>query len=138
MPAARYLLDTSVFCQPLKKRRHEAALKKWDSIGDQAFSISIVSIAEVEWGLHKLAVPRLWSLFNEILRDRLPVLATDLPVWSEFSRAKAAQALLGRPVPDLDLLIAATAMAKDLTVATLNPRHFVLVQGLKVEDWSDT
>jgi toxin FitB len=138
MPAARYLLDTSVFCQPLKKRPHQGAIKRWDSLGDQVFFISIVTIAEVEWGLHKLAVPRLWSLFAEILRNRLPVLPADLPVWSEFSRAKATQALLGRPVPDLDLLIAATAMAKELTVATLNPRHFGLVQGLKVEDWSDT
>lgn len=49
---------------------------------------------------------------------------------------KARQQRIGATVDDFDLAIAATAMTHDLTVATLNAKHFKLVQGLKWEDWS--
>jgi tRNA(fMet)-specific endonuclease VapC len=42
----------------------------------------------------------------------------------------------GKRVPDLDLLIAATAQTHDLIVATVNVRHFSLIPDLPVEDWS--
>jgi predicted nucleic acid-binding protein len=34
------------------------------------------------------------------------------------------------------LLIAATAKAHSFILATLNPRHFIGIEGLAVEDWS--
>jgi hypothetical protein len=37
---------------------------------------------------------------------------------------------------ELDLLIAATARASGLVVATLNVRHFQGMEGVAVEDWS--
>jgi len=39
-------------------------------------------------------------------------------------------------VNPLDLLIAVTAKAKGLILATLNIRHFNIIPGLAVEDWS--
>ena len=42
----------------------------------------------------------------------------------------------GQRVPDLDLLIAATATTHGLTVATLNMKHFSRIPDLAVEDWS--
>ncbi len=42
----------------------------------------------------------------------------------------------GKRVPDLDLLIAATAQTHHLIVATVNVRHFSLTPDLPVEDWS--
>lgn len=43
---------------------------------------------------------------------------------------------MGRPIGPNDLLIAATARAKDLTVVTSNTREFHRVVGLRVEDWA--
>jgi predicted nucleic acid-binding protein len=42
----------------------------------------------------------------------------------------------GKPRPVVDLLIAATAKASRLVVATLNVRHFERLEGVAVEDWS--
>jgi predicted nucleic acid-binding protein len=42
----------------------------------------------------------------------------------------------GVPVADMDLLIAATAKAHNLVVATLNTNDFHAIQGITVEDWS--
>ena len=36
----------------------------------------------------------------------------------------------------VDRMIAATALANDLTLATLNPRDFRNIPGLTIEDWS--
>jgi predicted nucleic acid-binding protein len=49
---------------------------------------------------------------------------------------KARQEALGRPVPDLDLLIAASAVQHGLTLSTLDTNHFALIEALRWEDWS--
>jgi tRNA(fMet)-specific endonuclease VapC len=41
----------------------------------------------------------------------------------------------GTPLPEPDLRIAATALARSLTVATGNIRHFARIPGLNVENW---
>ena len=41
----------------------------------------------------------------------------------------------GQPIGERDLLIAATARSRRLTVVTHNVREFSRVSGLKVEDW---
>ena len=49
---------------------------------------------------------------------------------------KAAQELSGKPVNNLDLLIAATCVRYELTLATLNARYFRQIKDLQFEDWS--
>ena len=43
----------------------------------------------------------------------------------------------GRSLPVIDALIAATAIAGDLTLVTRNTRHFELVPQLELENWVD-
>jgi predicted nucleic acid-binding protein len=43
---------------------------------------------------------------------------------------------MGRPVADLDLLIAACAVRYGLGVATLNAKNFSNIEGLRWLDWS--
>jgi tRNA(fMet)-specific endonuclease VapC len=42
----------------------------------------------------------------------------------------------GQPVDDIDLLIAATAVAGDFVLVTQNTKHFERIAGLSVVDWS--
>lgn len=131
-----YLLDTSVYSQPLRRKANPAVIHRWQQVGDADCAISIVSAAEVEWGLHKLSSPSTWTRYELLLKPRLSVFPTDSSVWNQFARLKAAQMSEGHPVGDLDLLIAATAFTHGLIVATCNVRHFALVKGLRHEDWS--
>ena len=93
-------------------------------------------MAEIEWGLHKLGNARLWAGYRRDVLPSLRVVATDAGVWQEWSRMKARQEASGRRVDDFDLLIAASASWQGLTLATLNARHFSLIEGLNWEDWS--
>ena len=133
---ARYLLDTSVYSQPLRNKPLLASLERWQAVGDATCRVSAVSVAELEFGLHLEDRPGRWEKYEALLRGRLEVLATDSAVWQEFARRKARQQILGRVVADLDLLIAASAAHHGLVVATLNSKDFRIIEGIASEDWS--
>jgi tRNA(fMet)-specific endonuclease VapC len=48
---------------------------------------------------------------------------------------RASLSAAGRPIGPNDLLIAATALAHNLTLVTHDLREFSRITGLKVEDW---
>lgn len=132
----RYLLDTSVYSQPLKRRHVLPALERWQEVGDDHCSISRATVAEVEGGLHYENSERRWQSYRDDLQGTVKILPTDDAVWTAFAKMRAAQAKIGQPVTPLDLLIAATAKVHDLTVATLNARDFSRIQGILWEDWN--
>lgn len=131
-----YLLDTSVFSQPLRRNPVESTLQRWQEAGDSSCCVSAVSIGEVEWGLHAEDRPARWSKYRALLENRLKVVETTSETWRLFGRLKARQQTLGEPVSDLDLLIAAAAKQTNRTVATLNRRDFSRIESISWEDWS--
>lgn len=131
----RWLLDTSIYSQPLKRKPVSAILKRWAQEGDHDCAICDVVRAEVEWGLHRENLDRRWITYRRDLEGRLPVLPVSPAIWSRYAIIRARQDALGRPIGDLDLLIAATAVEHDLTLATINTRHFSQIEGLRWADW---
>lgn len=132
-----YLLDTSVYSQPLRRRPVMAALSRWREAGDERCGISLVSVAEVEFGLHLEGRVERHERYRELLVGRLEMIPTDERVWQDFAKRKARQQILGLPVSDLDLLIACCAVCHGLTVVTLNARDFSRIEGCAWEDWSE-
>lgn len=134
--ALRYLLDTSVYCQPIRPRPLAACQNRWQHHGDHRLAVPVVAVAELEYGLFLKDSDRLWSAYRSILKDRLPIFDFDPSSASIFAELKARQRRVGETIDDFDLTIAAIAVAHDLTVVTLNYRHFRSIQGLRWEDWS--
>lgn len=132
----RYLLDTSVYSQPIRNKPLHAALTRWQQASDTQCAIAAVTLAEIEWGLHYEDNATRWRKYTALLENRLTCLSTSDAVWSLFAKMKARQRRIGESVSDLDLLIAATARAHNLTVATLNMKDFSRIEGLAWEDWS--
>lgn len=133
----RYLLDTSVFSQPIRPLPLPACQKRWQHYGDAKLAVPTMAIAEIEYGLFLKNSDKLWTAYRSILKDRLATFDFTASVASVFGEMKSRQAQLGEPVDDFDLAIAATAVAHDLIVATLNTRHFKLIENLRWEDWSE-
>lgn len=132
----KWLLDTSVYSQPLRRQPIKRALEKWRDAGDSNCAISGVTLGEIHWGLHAAANDRLWDGYHALIADRLSILETSNSIWKKFAEMKARQNALGQPVSDLDLLIAATAAHHRLTIATLNHQDFSRIEGISWEDWS--
>ena len=65
----------------------------------------------------------------------LDVIEIDFQVALRFGELRAPFLDAGKPMPDMDMLIAATALVHDLTLATHNTNDFQPVDGLSVVDW---
>jgi len=131
-----HLLDTSVYCQPIKPNPLPSVERRWRALGDDALTISVIGEAEMLYGLELKQSANLNSLYERLLKNRLQALSVDTAVARTFSQIKVACRKKGFSASDFDFLIAATAKAHGLILATLNIRHFSGIEGLAVEDWS--
>lgn len=135
MKSLTHLLDTSVYSQRLRPQPHPRVVERWQMLGDHRLAISAVCEAELLYGLEKRGSHRLWQEYHAALENSLTLLPLDLSVARIFARIKAQTETQGEPRADFDLLIAATALAHGLILATGNKKHFDGIPGLVVEDW---
>jgi len=96
--------------------------------------------AEIQYGLARLPAQSRGSrlLRAEYTRWRSTLRWLD---WGEeasaiFGEQKARLEIRGVRIEDMDLAVAAIAMARGFGVATCNSRHFGRVEGLPVQDWT--
>jgi predicted nucleic acid-binding protein len=134
--AITHLLDTSVYSQPLRKHPLEAVQRRWIGLGDDRLCSSMICEAELLFGLELRSSKRLWKAYEAILHGRLPILEVDLDVARSYATLATRMRKRGMTRSPFDLLIAATAHARGLTLATCNYKDFAPIEGLAVEDWS--
>jgi tRNA(fMet)-specific endonuclease VapC len=98
-------------------------------------SMSVVTLGELlTWALRANAPPQRMRALQALLAD-VNLLDVTGNVAEVFGRVRAELMDIGRPAPEMDLLIAATAMVHGLTVVTHNTRDFLGIPGLRVVDW---
>ena len=121
----RYLVDTNVISDARLKR--SLALMAW--IRDQDIDdlgVSAITVLELERGVRRVerkdpagARPlRLW-----LDEDALSMVSAVIPVDERVART-AAVLHVPDPMPEMDALIAATAIVHDLTLVTRNIKDF--------------
>ncbi|HID18704.1 TPA: type II toxin-antitoxin system VapC family toxin [Candidatus Bathyarchaeota archaeon] len=108
------LLDTSVILDLLRKKRYEAG------------SISVITLIEILGGI---GVEKRAKV-KELLEESFTVLSLDNKVIEVYCMLRDK----GVPIPDADLLIAATALSRNLPIKTKD-QHFKKVKkfGLKLQ-----
>lgn len=129
-----YLLDTDTF-SALVRQRSVAALDRLLAVASGQVMMSVVSIAEVHFGLalkpqHARVLARVEALSR--LVQALPLGVNVVP---HYAGARATLQRLGTPIGSNDLWLAAHALAENLTLVTNNERAFRRVPGLRVENW---
>lgn len=98
--------------------------------------ISAVTASELLHGVHRARTSgqrHRRQAFVEGLLTQLPVTSFDLTVARVHASLWAELARRGITVGERDLMIAATAIAKDYAVATRDKRSFSEIQGLSVQ-----
>ncbi len=101
----------------------------------EELAISAVTAAELLHGLYRAtnaAQRHRRQAFVETLLAEIPVLPFDLTVARVHASLWAELAKRGASVGERDLMIGATALAKDYAVATRDERSFPKIPGLKV------
>ena len=97
--------------------------------------ISVITEAELRFGVARLPRAAKLGLIVEEFLKRLEAVAWDSSAAQYYARLRAALEANGEPMGNMDLMIAAQALAMDATLVT-HDRVFRKVKGLKIEDWS--
>jgi len=128
-----FLVDTDVCSGHLKGNR---AVNNRFLQYTGGLHVSAVTLGELyTWALRANAPPRRLQALEELLYD-MTVLDVTPDVARKFGEVRAALMDRGLPPPDMDLLIAVTALVHDLTVVTHNTADFANVPGLRLADWT--
>lgn len=131
--ALRYLLDTNVLSELIRHPRAKAA-QQIAARGEDSVCTSIVVACELRCGAEKAGSPKLSERVALVL-SALEVLALDAPADRCYGDLRRHLSRQGTLIGPKDMLIAAHALALDLTVVTANEREFSRVPGLRVENW---
>lgn len=130
----KVMWDTNT-CIALIKRRPVHVLQKFDEyvVGD--ISISVITLAELRYGVSKSQ----HQSKNQIALDEF-ILPLEIAAWDEsatqrYGELRSTLEKLGTPIGALDTLIAAHALSLGVTLVTNNTREFKRVLGLNVVDW---
>ena len=125
------LLDTSVAVELLEEVQR--TIDRAEQIDGQF--LSVISWVELEAGVYRdtSSVERRRSRLDGFL-EQIELLDFTGREVAAYSSIMAARGFSRRLVADR--MIAATAITRALTLATLNPRDFRDIPGLTIEDWS--
>ena len=127
------MLDTDISSYIIR-RRPASLLEKFHRHAD-SLCVSAMTAAELRFGAEKAGRAALSDLVEGFL-ERLVILDWTASVTVSYARARAAVERAGKPIGNMDLLIAAHALSLRATVVTNNIKHFSMVPGLKVEVWT--
>jgi tRNA(fMet)-specific endonuclease VapC len=128
--SGRYLLDTNVAIRVLNQ---EVDLEARRKSGLEAF-LCLTVVGELFFGAERSGRPEVNRERVERLVDICPVVPHDLETTRRYGALKAALRRKGRPLPENDVWIAASALQHSLTLATRDS-HFEVVEGLRTESW---
>lgn len=126
----RLLLDTNVLSEVTKPRPDEGVLKWLHGLDEDRTFISIISIAEIRRGVSLMDNGRKRDALDEWLTYDLPqrfenrIIPVEGPVALAWGDLMALAKRSGRRLASMDGLIAATAVAHQLTLATRNTKDF--------------
>lgn len=132
--AVRYLLDTNTASYVIKgnfPRVRERLLK----VPMAEVGISVVTEAELRFGVARRPEATTLKTVVEEFLLRVEVLPWNSEAARHYARIRAVLEKEGEPIGNLDLMIAAQAVAAE-TVLVTHDQVFRRVKGLKVEDWS--
>jgi len=132
-----YMLDTDISSY-IMKRSDEAVLRKLRTVAVSDVCISAIVRSELMYGVEMS--PRRekdQAALDEFLRH-VEVLDYPSDAALDYARIRADLKRRGAMIGANDLLIAAHARCLGLTLATNNTREFGRVEGLKIENWTET
>lgn len=130
----RYMLDTNILSDLIKNPNGAAARRIAAPDIEQVCCTSLIVACELRYGACKKGSSVLSARIEQLL-DVLPVLPLEDDVARQYAEIRTALERMGQPIGSNDLLIAAHAIALNVTLVTANLGEFLRVPKLKSENW---
>jgi predicted nucleic acid-binding protein len=122
-----YLLDTNIISELVRAKPAKAVLAWFDDVPSEALHISVLTLGEIHKGIEQMEESarreklRMWLEHDLVAWFDKRVLPIDVAVADRWGRLVAR---IGRPVPSIDSLLAATALYHELRLVTRNVKDF--------------
>ena len=126
----KYLLDTDVISQLTKDVPHPGVCQWVASQDEASLFLSVATLLEIRVGVEKKSPGKKRDELEDWLAHKLPQRFFSRIVPIEQHVADLAGRIIHRSrkenwgMDEMDAIIAATAMANDMSLATLNRKHF--------------
>jgi toxin FitB len=124
------LLDTCVISELVSKQPDPKVVARIDSLDPEDIYLSVITIGEIVKGIEKLPKSRrktdlqIWLKDDLLVRFEGNIIALDAEALVKWGVLMAHLEAAGRIMPAIDSLIAATALAKKMTLFTRNVSDF--------------
>ncbi|MFM7621356.1 MAG: type II toxin-antitoxin system VapC family toxin [Alphaproteobacteria bacterium] len=130
----RYLLDTDT-CSTIIRTKPLSVLEKLQSVPMNDVVVSVMTVAELRYGLEKLGAPRSMQRAVDEFLSYLNILPWCEAITSIYAKIRHDLHTQGMPMGAMDLMIAAHALQAGATLVTSNTQHFSKVKGLTLDNW---
>ena len=128
-----FMLDSDISSYIIKRR--PATLVERFEKHAESLSVSVITAAELRFGAAKAGRQKLAELVEAYL-ERLAILDWTNEVTGHYARIRSELERSGKPIGNMDLLIASHAVSQRMVLVTNNLKQFANVPGLTVEVWS--
>lgn len=134
-----YLVDTNVLSELRRKTPAPQVLDWFSQRPAASLFLSVLTIGEIRKGVELLndatrkAALHQWLSVDLLVYFSGRILPVDAHVCDRWGRMLAA---VGRPVPAIDSLLAATAVEHSLVLVTRNVKDFISLPVATVDPWS--
>jgi len=126
----KYLLDTCVISELVTKTPNPHVVGFVDSLEPDDVFLSVITVGEIVKGIEKLPTSgrkrklRTWLQEDLLIRFDGKIISLDTNIMMEWGKLTAQVEAVGKPMPAIDSLIAATVLAYELTLITRNVGDF--------------
>ncbi|MGA2640527.1 MAG: type II toxin-antitoxin system VapC family toxin [Spirochaetia bacterium] len=130
-----YLLDTNT-CIYIINKKPPSVVKRIRARRPEDIAISTITIAELEYGVARSKFPeRNRAALMEFLLP-FSILEFDQIAATFYGIIRSGLDKMGNPIGSMDMLLAAQARSRNLTMVTNNESEFKRVEGLEIENWA--
>lgn len=136
-----FLLDTNAVSEWVKPRPNPGLISWMESADEDRVFLSVISLAELRYGIERMAAGARRTRLEHWLQDELPlrfegrILSVDPKVAEAWGRTVSRCETLGRPVGAMDAFLSATAEIHRLALVTRNVSDFPTLKTI-VNPWS--
>lgn len=130
-------LDSNIAIEILRGRRPDVEERLGRVFAENIpLSLSVLVLMELQYGVVRAKDPgRAQDQLDRLLRGPFEILPFTAADAERAAQIRADLAKRGLTIGSFDVLIAAQALERDLTLITNNTREFSRILGLKLEDW---
>ncbi len=138
----KYLLDTCVISELVKKKSNNNVIRWLESADDDSLFLSILTIGEIQKGISKLpnsnkkTFIQNWldnDLINRFSNRIIDINIEIINIWGILIGKSESK---GISIPTIDSLIGATAIAQNMTVITRNIRDIEKTGAKTLNIWN--